>query len=215
MGIGKAFGSFFRGVGSAGIGAGKMGFGAGKNYGGKIVNRGARTIRNNPSRVIGATAAAAGAGALLADADGQANEGAMATGAGLAGFGLASMSGTAGSAMALGGVGTATAVGMGLSAAYSVGKMSVKVPTRLNFETMGQLRPTAIGLGLIGGSALVEGAVKAKDEFYKSRMGTHDGQARGPTPIVPQELDEKGSYVDNAGATGDLVFALNKLRNGG
>lgn len=214
MGFVRGVGSAFSKIGSAGIKAGKVGIGAGKSIGGGAASRGARIIKNNPTQVIAATAAAAGAGALVADLDGQANKATTSIGAGAVGFGAAAMSSTAGAALATGGAGVLSAGAIGAGAAYSLGKASVKGPANLNFDNMNQLKLSKTGIALVGGSAMFEGAIKAKDAFYKSRMGTHDGMARSATPSIPQELKAPTSYVDNAGATGDLVFALNNLRNG-
>jgi hypothetical protein len=69
----------------------------------------------------------------------------------------------------------------------------------------------ATGFGkaaLLGGAAL-SGIPNAASEWNKSRQGMSDGQAVGhaPAPYVP-------AYMQNSGATGDLVFALNDLRRG-
>lgn len=62
------------------------------------------------------------------------------------------------------------------------------------------------GKGLLLGGALIEGAAKAYHEEQKLRMGQMDP---GMTSIAP-----KTPYLDPAGATGDLVFAMNKNRRG-
>ena len=62
------------------------------------------------------------------------------------------------------------------------------------------------GKNLIGGMALIEGMRGAWGEIESSRMGSNMG-VQTMTPSIP-------SYSDNAGATGDLVFALNANRRG-
>lgn len=62
------------------------------------------------------------------------------------------------------------------------------------------------GKTLIGGTALIEGAKKAWNTVETAKMG----QMTGVTTMTPQIP----SYADNAGATGDLVFALNANRRG-
>ena len=59
---------------------------------------------------------------------------------------------------------------------------------------------------LIGGTALIEGTKKAWNTLETAKMG----QMTGVTTMTPQIP----SYADNAGATGDLVFALNANRRG-
>lgn len=63
------------------------------------------------------------------------------------------------------------------------------------------------GYGLVFAGGIAQGAGKAINTFDSSRMGTMDGYVTNATPRVP-------SYQDNAGATGDLVFALNANRRG-
>lgn len=62
------------------------------------------------------------------------------------------------------------------------------------------------GKMLIGGTALIEGTKKAWSTLETAKMG----QMTGVTTMTPQTP----SYSDNAGATGDLVFALNANRRG-
>ena len=60
-------------------------------------------------------------------------------------------------------------------------------------------------------------------QYIDSRQGQNDGQIYRPTPQIstPYQLSQQMAYsshgrsfADNAGATGDLVFALNNMRNG-
>lgn len=67
----------------------------------------------------------------------------------------------------------------------------------------GKFRPTALGYGVAAGIAGVMGANKAVDKAFDSRAGTPSG-SRTATP----------NYLDNAGATGDLVFAMHQNRRG-
>lgn len=62
------------------------------------------------------------------------------------------------------------------------------------------------GKMLIGATAAIEGAKKAWNTVETAKMG----QMTGATTMTPQIP----SYADNAGATGDLVFALNANRRG-
>lgn len=62
------------------------------------------------------------------------------------------------------------------------------------------------GKSMLWGAALVGGAAGAFNEANKIHMGQMDGMVRKPG-IAP-------SYANNAGASGDLVFALNNNRRG-
>jgi hypothetical protein len=71
----------------------------------------------------------------------------------------------------------------------------------------GGIKLSAEGLADLWGGALAIGMTGAFKEVMKRNMGQMDGQVRRATPRVP-------AYADNAGATGDLVFALNRNRRG-
>lgn len=62
------------------------------------------------------------------------------------------------------------------------------------------------GVTVMGGFAAAEGVAGAWNKYEKAKMGTNMGVV-GMTPRVP-------AYSQNASATGDLVFALNKNRRG-
>ena len=64
----------------------------------------------------------------------------------------------------------------------------------------------ANGATILGATAAVEGTNKASNTVKPAHMG----QMTGVTTLTPQVP----SYADNAGATGDLVFALNANRHG-
>lgn len=67
------------------------------------------------------------------------------------------------------------------------------------------------GKTLLGVTAMFEGGMKAWNTLQKEHMG----QMTGTTTLTPQmNLGKDLSYADDAGATGDLVFALNANRRG-
>ena len=66
---------------------------------------------------------------------------------------------------------------------------------------------TGLGKGIIGAGAAVQGVRGAYDALEQSRMGEMDPYVARATPRLP-------SYANNAGASGDLVFALNANRQG-
>jgi hypothetical protein len=73
-------------------------------------------------------------------------------------------------------------------------------------DTQG-VKLTGLGKATLWGGAIGAGVTSAFQEFNESRMGSSDGQVSRATPRTP-------SYDLNAGATGDLVFALNANRRG-
>lgn len=79
------------------------------------------------------------------------------------------------------------------------------------------------GLAAVG--LIATGMQGSRDvkQYIDSRQGQNDGQIYRPTPQIstPYQLSQQMAYsshgrsfADNAGATGDLVFALNNMRNG-
>lgn len=80
----------------------------------------------------------------------------------------------------------------------------------------GNMRLTKTGLGLIGGITL---ANKLNDNYYEAKskvLGTVDQKPTTATPNynpVQYEMSPpRRIHPDSGGATGDLVFALHKLR---
>ena len=79
------------------------------------------------------------------------------------------------------------------------------------------------GLALVAvGATAMQGGRDVK-QYLNDRQGSNDGQLYRPTTKIstPYQLSEQMAYsshgrsfADNAGATGDLVFALNDMRHG-
>lgn len=208
---------FLSGVGKAGLGlakgigkvSGKLADGVG--YG--ITEFGANVAKNamrNPVKTATALGVAGAAGYVMADIDKHPNPGQVV---GSAMLGTAALSAMPGAATAIGTVGagmmaqTATSIG-GL--AMGLGSIAVQKPTEhIGLSNIGDLKFSKIGVGMILGGALYEGAGRAVDKFVKNRMGTHDGMMRTATPTIPQSSSGSSpSYANNGGATGDLVFSL-------
>jgi hypothetical protein len=63
------------------------------------------------------------------------------------------------------------------------------------------------GETILWGSSIIAGAAGAFNEMNRAHMGQMDRNITRPTPRIP-------AYDLNAGATGDLVFALNANRRG-
>lgn len=95
-------------------------------------------------------------------------------------------------------------------------------PTDLSRSLIGRkFNKRGVALIAAGGLALSTG--RATKQYLDQRTGSNDGQLYKPTPQMstPYQLSEQmaygsysNSFVDNAGATGDLVFALNNMRHG-
>lgn len=96
-------------------------------------------------------------------------------------------------------------IGKYASAAAGLGNKLIK-PTNNPNNMLGH-KMTGLGAGLVVGSALLSGTQEAFNSFNRNRMGQSDGQITRATPRTP-------SYAQNAGATGDLVFAMNRNRRG-
>lgn len=86
-------------------------------------------------------------------------------------------------------------------------KRQVYDPKRERLVTKGGFKLKPLGWGVIGLGAAIGGARSAMDTSDRIRMGQVDPYITRPTPQLP-------SYANNAGATGDLVFALNANRRG-
>lgn len=64
-------------------------------------------------------------------------------------------------------------------------------------------------------AALAIGAPAAAREYLDMRRGQNDGQLYTNAPVNTYGQAMGHSYANNAGATGDLVFALHNQRHGG
>lgn len=90
---------------------------------------------------------------------------------------------------------------------YAPAKEAWNVEKGILERKEGSLKLSNWGKTFVGVSAIATGASNALNTFEQSRMGTQDDYVTTSTPITP-------SYKDNAGASGDLVFALNANRRG-
>lgn len=94
------------------------------------------------------------------------------------------------------------------------GRMFEYTPKREIFDskagklmTESGLKIKPLGWAVLGGTALYGGIKGALETSDRIRMGTPAQEVTRATPRMP-------SYANNAGATGDLVFALNANRRG-
>lgn len=82
-------------------------------------------------------------------------------------------------------------------------------------ESLLGVKATKKGVALAIPIALVAGTPAATKEFLNQRKGTNDGQLYTNAPINTYGKALGNSYANNAGATGDLVFALHNQRHTG
>lgn len=73
-----------------------------------------------------------------------------------------------------------------------------------NAENLSGIQLSKLGVAAAVGSMAIGKTREGIHDMTEANMGVRDGQIRTATP----------SYVNNAGATGDLVFALNNKRRG-
>lgn len=98
--------------------------------------------------------------------------------------------------------GNATAGLLGNMFKYQEGGMKINKKGNL-VEQRGKLKVKPLGMAMAAGVASPIFAMNALESVHESRAGTPSGTRRA-TP----------SYLDNAGADGDLVFAMHKNRRG-
>lgn len=80
----------------------------------------------------------------------------------------------------------------------------------------GKMRFSKRGLIGIAAASLISGTIGAAQDTKAAHMGSIDSKPVTSTPdFSPRQYEQhpSRSYLDNAGATGDLVFALNALRH--
>lgn len=209
MGFMSGLGSLAKEVGKVGVGSvgavGNIGMGISKRAGKSLMSN----FNNRGAAVVGTILAGATAGAVLADQDGQVDP-RKAAGRGAAwGAGLAAVGGAGLGAGAA--VGVAGAAMIGVNALGTVGRGLIKAPKGpVGLGNLGDFKLNkATAIPLILGASAIKGIADGVSAFEKSRMGTNDGMMRNATPIVPiQQQSSGGSYSNNAGATGDLVFSM-------
>ena len=107
----------------------------------------------------------------------------------------------------------------GLNVLSGIEKMGLVERAPLSTSLIGW-KATRKGKLALAAGALVLGAGTATKDYTESRVGRNDGQLYRPTPTMtsPYELANQMAYsqggqsfANNAGATGDLVFALDNL----
>lgn len=80
-------------------------------------------------------------------------------------------------------------------------------PYKQKMVSRGGFKLKPLGWGVLGAGAIIGAARDTVSTFDNARIGARDPQIYRATPRIP-------AYLDNAGATGDLVFALNANRRG-
>lgn len=208
--VGKGIGAGLSGIGKASMGT-TEGIGRATMAIGREIGRG---VTSNLSKSALAIGTGAIVGGILADADGNVSKGkTVAVGAGIGAVSTAIPGGAAviGTAGLLG----ASAISTGLEGLGKVGEKMIKMPNKkLSLDNLDEVKLSKFGGVLLGGAALLGGIKEGFNYYEKSRMGANDGMLRTATPTVPIQRSQTPSYANNGGASGDLVFALNNLRNG-
>lgn len=120
-----------------------------------------------------------------------------------------------GSAFAQAGINAAIGLGKGLE------KMGLVKEVPLDKSLIGWKLTGTGKTALFAGAFAVNAVSSSKDYLTEGRTGRNDGQLYRLTPqmVNPYEISQQmasspsigNAYANNAGATGDLVFALDKL----
>ncbi len=194
------------GVGAVGYGSNEMDPGTGAAVGAGI---GAASAIALPALAVGATGLGVGLTGGAANLGVSGTWGVMSSSLPYkAGTGLASF---AGATAAVGGLQAMNAISnIGSSMMkYVPGVEGIKGPDgKITGAQRGKLRPTAIGWGVLGIGAAISVGRSSLEASNQIRMGNQrDNYITRATPRIP-------AYKDNAGASGDLVFALNSNRQG-
>jgi hypothetical protein len=90
------------------------------------------------------------------------------------------------------------------AAAAPVGFAKSLINWNVDAKNMTGVKLSKVGAGVLVGAAAFGAIKEGFNEINTMHMGQNDGMVRRATP----------SYLNNAGATGDLVFALNANRRG-
>lgn len=227
--IGHGFGKLgmgaLKGAGTVALGGaeltGRAAMGASGGIGRSILG----TAAAHPGLVAGAVLTTSAFSGIAADQDGQVDPGrAMLKGA-AGGLLLSAVPGAAG-LTAGAGVAALGAGVMGAGALGTVGKSMIKMPKgQMGLGDLGELELNKkFAVPLILGASAIKGIADGVSTFEKGRMGQNDGMYRGPSPQLPRPdqtaVTSIGNpttlsnryYANNAGATGDLVFAMHKNR---
>ena len=91
------------------------------------------------------------------------------------------------------------------SKAIGLGRSLVKFDE--NYNNLLGAKVTKLGVAAFAATTVVDGSLKAYRNYNQRRQGVVDNHITRATPQIP-------SYDLNAGATGDLVFAMNANRRG-
>lgn len=220
MGFISGVGKVLKGIGKTGINA-IEGIGEGSLFGAEKI--GSALINNSlsaPGKVALGTLSGAAIGGILGDMDDNSDPVRSASTGALVGLG-AGVLGVSG-AMSTLGVGALGATMTGVKGVSLFGSAMLKAPDKsikMNLGNVGEYKLSKLAVPVLMGSALLSGLGNGLKTFEKSRMGTNDGILRTATPDINIQNDVYGvlgndnsdttpAYARNAGATGDLVFAM-------
>lgn len=159
--------------------------------------------------------AAVGVGMASMTAGKLAGKGALAAGAHIGSSTLASLNHSNPFRNPIGAAGKAMYKGMSSLVKYEPAKKVYNSSSKVLEDKGARLKMTKKGLGLIFGASVLGGMSSEYNSYVSKQMGTTDTAMTTATPnYQPQEYAKTVSPIDHAGATGDLVFALNANRRG-
>ena len=106
--------------------------------------------------------------------------------------------------------GTATGIRMAVGAGSLFANFIEYDAKKYGEKSLFNSRLTKSGKALVFGTGLVAGSFGAYKDYETRQMGTPTGQVETPTPQISYT-----HFGEEMGATGDLVFAMNRNRRGG
>lgn len=101
-------------------------------------------------------------------------------------------------------------VATGFNIPGTKGKIRTPALLKKSEDSLIGIKATGFGTALAITGAGISGIPRGAQTFSEERRGMADGQTVGNAPAAPYTP----AYQQNAGATGDLVFALNDMRRG-
>lgn len=105
-------------------------------------------------------------------------------------------------------------VATGFNVPFTKGKLKTPALLKASEDSLIGVRATGLGTTLAIGGAAISGVPRAAQTYATERQGMSDGMSVGNAPQMSSMGPYMPAYQQNAGATGDLVFALNDMRRG-
>lgn len=109
--------------------------------------------------------------------------------------------------------GTAAGIRMAVGAGSIMSKFIDYDVAKYGEKSLFNSRLTKGGMGLVYGTGLLAGTVGAYHDYENRQMGTPSGEVVTSTPQI--NYTHFANFGEEMGATGDLVFAMNRNRRRG